>query len=211
MANIRRVIGGSIGTNCYLIEEDGSAVLVDYVPQVRKILDAGGLKVEKVLLTHIHFDHIEMLSAFQKNNVFDLYLSEDGLRSINDPEKNLLTYAAPMIDTDSMDRIDLGNAKSVSQGDVIVWKNHPFDVLSSPGHSPDSLMYMLADNKCVFSGDTLFYMSVGRTDFPGSSHEKLIGSIRNLFDAAGDDFTVYPGHGDRTTIGNEKKNNPFLV
>jgi hydroxyacylglutathione hydrolase len=218
MLNIKKIIGGSIGTNCYVIEDpaktsDGktAVVLVDYVPEAETYIAKNDFNVDKILLTHIHYDHIEYLSLFQKKHDFEICLSGLAYTTINDPGKNLVAFTPFMDEYDRTDKVNLDRAKKVSDGDIIMWKDHSFKVLSSPGHSPDSLMYVLDEKKCVFSGDTLFHQSVGRTDFPGSSHEDMINSINRLFEKAGDDYIVYPGHGDHTTVGYEKNNNPFLV
>jgi glyoxylase-like metal-dependent hydrolase (beta-lactamase superfamily II) len=211
MVNIKLLTGGSIGTNCYIIEDAGKAVLVDYVPQAEAFVKKNGLNVEKILLTHIHYDHIEYLSVFQKNRDIKLYLSDYAYAYINDPEKNLIIFTPFLDEYNRTEKVNLDNAMKISDNDIIEWQDHSFKVLSSPGHSPDSVMYVLDEKRCVFSGDTLFYQSVGRTDFPGSSHEDMINSIKKLFASVGDDYAVYPGHGDRTSIGFEKNNNPFLI
>lgn len=213
MIDINIIPGGSIGTNCYLLvdRDNSEALLVDYVPEAERIITAEKLSVDVLLLTHIHYDHIEGLSSFQKDHKFDLYLSEFGYDNINDPLKNLVAYTPFMDEYNNTDKVNLDRTRKIYDDDVIKWGDHSFEVVSSPGHSPDSVMYVLNEKKCVFSGDTLFKMSVGRTDFPGSDHQSMINAINNLFTKTGDDYIVYPGHGDSTTIGFEKKNNPFLT
>ena len=209
MVNVIPLIGGSIGTCIYLLEEDGNIVLFDFVPQVEDLIRKNGYIPDKVILTHIHFDHIEMLSNFQKKYPFELLLSGEALEGINDPSRTLLEFVPELIRGPVLP-VDLKNSKIIRDNDFILWKGHSIEAVSSAGHSPDSMMYIFRENKCVFTGDTIFYGSVGRTDFPGSSQEQLLASIKKLFTKIDDDFTLYPGHGPKTTAGFEKLNNPYI-
>ena len=175
---IKTIVGGSIGTNCYVISDnEKNSVLVDYVPEAEPYISKNSLIINKVFLTHIHFDHIEYLSLFQKKKDFDLYLSEYAYKNINDPEKNLVAFTPFMDEYEKTDKINLSRAILINDNDIIEWNNRPFfKVLLSPGHSPDSVIYISDEIKSVFSGDTLFHLGVGRTDFPGSSHEKMLES-----------------------------------
>ncbi|OHD11162.1 MAG: hypothetical protein A2086_13710 [Spirochaetes bacterium GWD1_27_9] len=207
MNSIKTVVGGTIGTNCYIIEDNNEVVLIDFVPEVEGEIIQRKLKVSKVLLTHIHFDHFELLCNFQKKFDFELYLSKFAYENINNKEYNLLYFIE---DSSEIDNINLKNAKVVKENDIIKLNNTEILVLETPGHSQDSLSYIIKEKQLVFSGDLLFYQSIGRTDFVGSDYKTLIKSVERLFSATNDSYTVYPGHGPETNIGFEKKSNPFL-
>jgi hydroxyacylglutathione hydrolase len=210
MLKISTVPGGSLQTCSYVItDEDNNAVLIDFVPEITGFLKKNNLKIIKLLLTHIHFDHIEGLSDFQKDNRFEFYLSIEALSFFKEPSKDILYFFPPDI-INNIKNLNLENTMIVRENDKISWNNHTIEVLESPGHSPDCLMYILNENESVFSGDTLFYGSVGRTDLPGGNYEELKKSIRKLFSYVPENFKVYPGHGPETTVGFEKKNNPYV-
>ena len=101
-------------------------------------------------------------------------------------------------------------AKFLTENDTISFGSYEFKILFTPGHSPGSICFYSKENNFVIAGDVLFQMSIGRTDLPGGDHETLIKSIREELFLLPDETIVYPGHGDKTTIGYEKKNNPFL-
>jgi len=204
---IERVTGGLIGTNCYIIEEDGEILTVDFVPELENLILKKGYDIKKILLTHIHFDHFEGLSSFQERYNFELFLSEKAMACINNPEYNLLYLAGGV---SGVKEVDLKNAKSVGEGDSINFAGINIAVIESPGHSEDSLMFIVDEEKVVFSGDTLFYGSVGRTDFATGSFDDILKSIRKLFNRVGEDYIVYPGHGEATKVAFEKGHNPFL-
>jgi hydroxyacylglutathione hydrolase len=210
MLKIVTVSGGSLQTCSYAIIDEGkNVVLVDFVPELIEFLKKNNLKVLKLLLTHIHFDHIEGLSDFQKNNDFEFYLSDEALSFLKNPSKDILYFFPPDI-IDNIRKMNLKNTIICNENDKISWGEHIIDVIKSPGHSPDCLMFILKENETVFSGDTLFYGSVGRTDLPGGNFNDLKKSINKLFSLVPDDFKVLPGHGPATTVGFEKKNNPYI-
>lgn len=204
---IERVTGGLIGTNCYVLEEKGEILAVDFVPELENLILKKGYDIKKILLTHIHFDHFEGLSSFQERYNFELFLSPKAMACINNPEFNLLDFAGVGA---GVKDVDLRNAKSVGEGDSINFAGINIEVFESPGHSEDSLMFIIDEEKVVFSGDTLFYGSVGRTDFATGSFDDILKSIRKLFGRVGEDYVVYPGHGEATKVSFEKRHNPFL-
>jgi len=206
---IQTIIGGSIGTNCYLLERNSNVILFDFVPEVQNYIKNNNYKLDKIFLTHIHFDHIENLSSFQKECTFELYLSSDGYKNINNPEYNLLSFI-PESSNLQIEDINLTNCKILKNGDEIIWEKSKIIAFESPGHSKDSMMYILPEIKSIISGDSIFYRSVGRTDFFGSNHKDLVNSINRLFAKINENYALYPGHGPSTTIFQEKEENPFL-
>jgi glyoxylase-like metal-dependent hydrolase (beta-lactamase superfamily II) len=96
------------------------------------------------------------------------------------------------------------------EGDVLILGNTEIHVIETPGHTPGHVSFYVPSQKLIFVGDTLFDGSIGRTDFPGGSYEQLITSVRTKIFPLGDDVTVYPGHGPATTVGKERRTNPFF-
>lgn len=186
---------GPLETNCYLAaDESGTAVVIDPAASPETILAAArehGLHIAAILLTHAHFDHVGGVRSIAEATHCPVWMHEDELRmppSFVTPEE--IYY------TDGYD-----------EGDVVRVGKLSFTVLHTPGHTPGSVC--LRSENVLFSGDTLFAGSCGRTDFPGGSREELLQSLRRLrtLPAATD---VYPGHGEATTIGAEQRHNPYM-
>ena len=201
-------VTGIISTNCYIVsnEETKEAVIVDPANLSRKmetyILEEG-LKIRAVLLTHAHFDHIMGLDKVMESyGKMPVYVEESDLPLLNHAELN-----ESMVYT---------NGYCYSGGDVIHDKDvlsligYDFEVIHTPGHTQGGVCYYVANENVLFSGDTLFHGSVGRSDFATSSTSALIRSIKEKLFLLPDETIVYPGHMGATTIGYEKVNNPFL-
>ena len=186
---------GAYQTNCYILHQEASSscVVIDpgYTPEV--ILDflAGkGLTLEAILLTHGHFDHVGAVRDLAAETGCRVWLNPDDLSM---PPK--LT-AGPLYYTDTY-----------SEGDTISPAGISFQVLSTPGHTPGSVCLIAED--FLFSGDTLFAGSFGRTDLPGGSTRAIRESLRRLA-AIPQDYSVHPGHGESTTLAWEKQYNPYM-
>lgn len=186
---------GAYQTNCYILHQEASSscVVIDpgYTPEV--ILDflAGkGLTLEAILLTHGHFDHVGAVRDLAVETGCRVWLNPDDLSM---PPK--LT-AGPLYYTDTY-----------SEGDTISPAGISFQVLSTPGHTPGSVCLIAED--FLFSGDTLFAGSCGRTDLPGGSTRAIRESLRRLA-ALPQDYIVHPGHGESTTLAWEKQYNPYM-
>ena len=186
---------GAYQTNCYILHQEASTscVVIDpgYTPEV--ILDflAGkGLTLEAILLTHGHFDHVGAVRDLAAETGCRVWLNPDDLSM---PPK--LT-AGPLYYTDTY-----------SEGDTISPAGISFQVLSTPGHTPGSVCLIAED--FLFSGDTLFAGSCGRTDLPGGSTRAIRESLRRLA-ALPQDYSVHPGHGESTTLAWEKQYNPYM-
>ena len=203
---IKQFIAGPLENNMYLLvdEKTKQAVLIDATALVSEIIDTVkelGADVKYILLTHGHFDHImglndlkEALNAQAVINKNDLTLSDkinEFTRMFNMPETTPSVYE-----------------KFVDDGDVIQAGDMKIKVISTPGHTEGGVCYLVDDN--LFSGDTLFRDSVGRTDLWGGNFEKLSDSIKNKLFKLDDNIKVFPGHGPMTTIGYEKKHNEIL-
>ena len=203
-------IVGSLATNCYILicEQTHKALIIDPgfpAEEANDILNEilqNGFKVEKILNTHGHVDHIignEILKRLTKSKI--LIHRNDALMLI-DPSKNLSSMLGLDIISPKADRL-------LEEGDIIKVGNLELEVIHTPGHTEGSISLFCEKEKVVFTGDTLFAGSIGRTDLPGSSFEKMMHSLKKLMNLS-DETVVYPGHGGKTTIGREKRMIPFL-
>lgn len=202
--NIECIETGSFYTDTYLIVEGKSAIVIDPADDFERInlhLSKLGAKAKYVLITHAHFDHVGAVARFAASGAkvyiskkdYDLLVKSDFYLNIGYFDKRVELFVADILVCD-VDKFSLCN--------------HDFTVIATPGHTPGGVCYIM-DNNCIFSGDTLFRLSIGRTDFPFCSHSDLIKSIKRLFALDGD-YVVYPGHGASTTLDFERKNNPYV-
>ena len=196
--NIKTICGGSIGTNSYITD----GLIFDYIPETLSYIKQNNIQPKALFITHIHFDHIEGLQDFI--NAFPdvpVYASAEAQKNINNPEYTLM-YG---------DNIDVQRITAVSDRTQLDIDNHKIIAVKTPGHSVDSVSWFAEDLQCVFCGDLVFYRSIGRTDFIGGDLARLSQSVETLFSLVADDKTVlYPGHGPSTTVGEEKRFNPYL-
>lgn len=198
---------GPIGTNCYIVSKANECLIFDPGAEAEKVVDylsANDLKPLAIMLTHAHFDHIGAVDALRKQYDIEVYLHEAEEDWLEDPSLNrsLLFFGeAGAIRTASPDQlIEIGKHQLGS---------FKFEVVHTPGHSPGSVSYIFHEAKLVINGDTLFQLSIGRTDLPEGDFETLMESIFTKLYTLDDSFDVYPGHGPSTSIGYEKSMNPF--
>lgn len=201
-----RVIG-AISTNCYLIyhDETKEAVIVDpaddsaYLAEECKKL---GVTPVAILLTHGHFDHMMAANALRETYSCKLYAGKEEKALLEEPEKNL---SAKMGRTPCSVTADVW----VEDGMELDLLGFSWKVIATPGHTSGSVCYYLEQEEVLISGDTLFAESFGRTDLPTGNTFAIIKSVTAKLFALPDAVMVYPGHGDPTTIGHEKKYNPL--
>jgi len=197
---------GAYQANCYLVfdEETKEALIIDPGAQGREIMaqvQKLGLNVKYIVNTHGHSDHIGANQYVKEATGAPLLIHEADAPMLTSPAKNLSIYFGEDINKPPADRL-------LKDGDVVEAGSLKFKVLHTPGHTRGGIC--LVGQEVCFSGDTLFAMSVGRSDFPGGSHETLINSIKTKLMTLDDETVVFPGHGPYTTIGQEKAGNPFL-
>jgi glyoxylase-like metal-dependent hydrolase (beta-lactamase superfamily II) len=193
-------------TNTWLIwdEKSKQALLIDPAAPDSSLLELikkQGLKLQGIVNTHGHGDHIGGNSYFQEAFGCPIMIHEADQKMLVDNKKNLSEFMGTPLKLEPADRL-------LHDGDIIELGTHQLKVIHTPGHTPGGVC--LLAGKLLISGDTLFELSIGRTDFPKGSHEQIIDSIKNKLFILPDDTVVFPGHGPRTTIGMEKLNNPFV-
>lgn len=200
--------GGIFCTNCYIVISDkGNAALIDAPRGGERILaelEKNGASLKKILLTHGHCDHIESLAFLAKETGAEVYIHEADEKKLSDDYLNLSEYFSDYYDKPVE---HFSGVNKVSDGDIITLDELSFKVIHTPGHTSGSVCYICGDT--MFSGDTLFKMSAGRTDMPDGSSIKLNESLKML-DGLGKDYVLLSGHGDRSTLSNERKYNPFM-
>lgn len=205
-AIIKQRVLGMVSTNVYVCmhAETKEAFIVDPADdadEIIRLVSAMGAKPCAILLTHGHFDHIGAADALRKRYEIPVYAEEH--------EKELLSSPALNLSGGWADSLTLTVDHLLKDGDMLNIAGFTIRVFHTPGHTPGGCCYELVGEDILFSGDTLFYMSVGRTDFPGSSGAAMRMSLHRLLEELSEDTQVLPGHGESTTIGYEKRNNPY--
>jgi glyoxylase-like metal-dependent hydrolase (beta-lactamase superfamily II) len=202
----RSFVLGPFATNAYLVtcEETRETAVIDvgFEPEgVLDVIERESLVVRHLLNTHAHYDHVASMRAVQEA-VGGTYWLHPGDRFLLEAIAQQgaafgLPDAAPPVD-----------AHDLADGQVLTLGREPITVLHTPGHSPGSVTFRWGD--WLWVGDVLFAGSIGRTDLPGGSFEELLSTIRDRLFPLGDDLRVLPGHGPETTLGRERRTNPFV-
>lgn len=215
---IGRMVLGMYQTNCYFIYRSGSpeAIVIDPADQGERIADAlekNGFRTAAILITHGHFDHIWGCQALKE--AADKKAAERGFDPVKvyacEGEKELLTDPHMNVSQQMGRPCTLRADVYVTDGQTLTLAGMTCRVLATPGHTSGGCCYYFEEGGFVVCGDTLFLESVGRSDFPTGSTGELIRSIQDKLFPLPEDTVVYPGHGDSTTVGHEKKYNPFCV
>ncbi|MCD2261777.1 MBL fold metallo-hydrolase [Dietzia aurantiaca] len=210
---------GMFQTNCYIVSDDsGDCVIVDpgqdSEAQVRQQVSEAGLRPRAVLLTHGHLDHIWNAQQVADHYGVPAYIHPDDREMLSDPAKGLSLDLSAMLK--GAEFTEPAEVIEVFDGDSLTFGSMVFDVDHVPGHSPGSVSFRIlveseqGPRMVVLGGDVLFQDGVGRTDLPAGDTEVLMQSIAKKFLVLDDDAVVLPGHGPSTTIGRERRSNPFL-
>lgn len=203
---LKKFILGNIENNDYLLidTESKEAVLFDCTEKsenIEKVLQENDAKLKYIFITHGHFDHVLGINSFKAKYGCKVFMHKDDkimLEKIKD-------YAGNFgYDVNETPKID----EYLEDGQIVKFNEHAIKVIHTPGHTKGGVCYLIDD--MLFSGDTLFYGDVGRTDLPGGSFNELKSSIKEKLFVLSDNIKVYPGHGPETTIGHEKINNKYL-
>lgn len=205
---VETVTNGPFVENCYIIADQTSrqAILIDPGDEPARILAAIRrleVQVTLVLATHGHVDHVAAAPPILEELGVDFAMHPADREWLGHMREQCLAFGLPPRDGPSIDR-------ELADGDEIRVGNHMGRVIHTPGHTPGGVSLYFANDKAVFAGDTLFAGSIGRTDLPGGSKDDLLAAIRDRILPLGDDVTLYPGHGATSTLGQERRANPFL-
>lgn len=204
---IERFGVGILGTNCYLAinEETKETVMIDpadYPKRLRAYVEEEGLEVKAILLTHGHFDHIMGIDKVREVFPVPVYVHEDDEEVMKDAKLNQSqTYTSGYT---------FDKCQYLKDGQELKLAGYTFRVIHTPGHTMGCCCFYVESEGVLFSGDTLFQNSVGRTDFVNSSTSALVRSIREKLFVLPEDTHVYPGHSGETMIGWEKEHNPYV-
>ena len=207
---IRQLPLGPLEANCYIIKQQGEAVIIDpgYNDEYLEIwVKENAQKVKYILLTHCHCDHICGAEKLKKITNAPICIGEFDAKGYNNDNLNLSLMMGGMYPSMS----DFSSPEILlKDGDRLPLGTEEIICLHTPGHTVGGLCYVF--NDAIFTGDTLFMDSIGRTDFYGGSFNELEKSLKKLIDFAEDkDYTVYSGHGPATTISRERRQNPYMV
>jgi len=203
---VERLVVGPLLSNCYIVWDDGvkQGVIIDPGDDADIILKAVeklGIEIKYILATHGHFDHVGAVAPLKRELNVEFLAHKDDFFFIEDGENAARRWGVEIEQPPKPDRF-------IEDGEKIKVGGFELEVLYTPGHSPGGVSFLY--DRMVFGGDTLFQGSIGRTDFRKGSFEDLSKSIKIRLYTLPDDTIVYTGHGPVTTIGDEKKYNPFV-
>ena len=199
---------GLLGCNCSIIGDEASreAIVIDpgdNIDEILALIERHGLTVKTIVITHAHIDHIGGAARLRSLTGAPIYMHEED-SFLSD---QLDTQAAWLgVETPENPGID----RPAREGDTLRAGSLEATVLHTPGHTPGSISLLFASQNKLIAGDTLFRGSIGRTDLPGGDSAEIVKSIRGKLYQLPENVIVIPGHGEKTTIGNEKKTNPFV-
>ena len=202
---ILKYILGVCAANCYLVydEKSGKACLIDspeYDDEITNIISSKGLSLEYIMLTHGHFDHILGANAFREKTGEKIVIHELDTEYLEDPDKSMTSlYGNETVSADVL----------LKDNDILTFGDISFRVIHTPGHSKGSSCFICENETIMFSGDTLFKNGIGRYDFYGGNYTTLMESLQKL-KSINENYTIYPGHGDNTTLENEITMNPYF-
>lgn len=204
---IYQIVVGPVHTNCYVfhLNDSKNCILVDPgedVDKIKELIDRKELKPEAILLTHGHFDHIMAVNELTASYRCPVYACDKEEKVLGDCMLNCSRHGAGVPYTVKADRL-------LKDGEKVSLAGMEIQLLHTPGHTGGSCCYYVNESVC-FSGDTLFYESIGRTDLPTGNDMIIADSIIDKILVLNEDTVVYPGHGFRTTVEYEKKNNPYV-
>src|SRR5712692_10410005 len=205
MVKLHTLVVGRLQTNCYILQSNSTALVIDPGDEPNRILRFIGdiaVKPSKIIATHTHFDHVLGVNAIRAKLNIPFLIHRDDLSMLESMQSRVRQFMG--LSVPPPPRVD----QFLAEGESIIVGQDKVKVIHTPGHSPGSIS--LAGRGYVLTGDALFNQSIGRTDLPGGDLDALVRSITNRLFSLDDDTIVYPGHGPETSIGDEKLANPFV-
>lgn len=202
------LVVGPLGSNCYVIgdPDNKEGAIIDPGGDPEKILEVvneTGLDIKFIIATHGHFDHSAGVKHLKEKLGCDFIAHKEDLSFIREAKRSAFNWGIHIDQVPDPDR-------NIEGGNILKLGELELKILHTPGHSPGGISIYIEEKKILFSGDTLFFSSIGRTDFRGGSMDTLVHSIKNKLYTLPDDTVVYTGHGEPTTIGDEKRDNFFV-
>jgi glyoxylase-like metal-dependent hydrolase (beta-lactamase superfamily II) len=200
---------GPLAVNCYIVEHVAtrSAAVIDPGDDGGSILgriEELALSVDSILLTHGHFDHVGAVGAVRATSKAKIHIHPDDIDRMKTARRQGLMFGLWVQDPPPPDVL-------VGEGDRVRFADREFRVTHTPGHTPGCVSYIMENEKMAFVGDLIFAGSIGRTDLPGGDYDALIQAVREKIFVLPDDTVLFPGHGPATTVGEEKRSNPFFA
>lgn len=201
---LKRIGTGMLSSNCYITGDGGEGAIIDPGAASQDIMDIvvrEKLDVKFIILTHVHLDHIVSMEEVRQKLGAKVLVHEQDAKSLSDPWYNgaaLFGLKTSFRDADVL----------LKDGDILMVGGVKLEIIHTPGHTPGGIC-IKAEN-CLFTGDTLFRLSVGRTDLGNGDAGRLLDSLQNKLMKLDDDLVIYPGHGASSTIGYERRNNPYI-
>ncbi|MFP4469297.1 MAG: MBL fold metallo-hydrolase [Bacteroidales bacterium] len=211
MVKVERLVFNAFQENTWLIYDDsGECVIIDpgchgreEEAELDRFISENDLKPVAQVLTHCHIDHILGISYVHQKYDLDPLMHESSLATLRSAPEHAMLFGVDDVEVVIPEVF-------LREGDQVKFGNSALEVIYTPGHVDGHICLINHQNRMVIAGDVLFRDSIGRTDLPTGDYDILISHIRNKLFVLDDDYTVYPGHGPETTIGYEKRNNPFV-
>ena len=199
---------GLLEVNCYIIgdEETLEAVVIDPggdEEEILEVLKNHKLNLKYIIDTHGHFDHVDANQPLKEATGAQIAIHEFDAQMLSQPSSEALFFTGNRLRLSAADIL-------LKEDDVLSFGKYRLKVLHTPGHTPGGISLVMEGHTYVYVGDLLFAGSIGRTDFPGGDFDALIHAVRTKIFPLGDNYTVFPGHGPVTTVGQERKYNPFF-
>jgi hydroxyacylglutathione hydrolase len=207
--DVRMFTVGPVAENSFIFRREASerALIVDPGDEAEKLLgaiDALGVTLDGILITHTHFDHIGAVAEVARATGAEVWVPEMEAFVLEDINRFVPWPGFGPFENHKAEH-------TLKGGEQLELAGFEINVLSTPGHSPGHVTFSIADEAAIFSGDVLFQQSIGRTDLPYGDHDTLMESIRMLVDTLPPETAVYPGHMGITSLGAERASNPFLA
>ena len=202
--NVEKVVNGPFQQNAYVVWNSTHSFVIDPGGGSDRIIDiikSNDLSPSAILNTHAHVDHIGAISTLVQFGQYPFYLHQDEIELLNSANEYTVLFGIPNIDIPIVDSI-------IDKSVKLNFSGYEVEVIETPGHTVGGVSYLIDDH--LFTGDTLFSGSIGRTDLPGGDLDILLYSIHNKLMSLDESIVVHAGHGSDTSIGVEKRTNPFL-